>query len=111
VYVRNALAVGVLAVFAPALGAVWASDHTLVGVWAAKASLNAWRCATALVRIHCQLWPTWTKGGADDVVPADAQPRLVHEAGGDPAAPATRDNRGALLNARQASTDEFVEAN
>ena len=53
------IALGVLLVYAPALVLVVSSRHTLLGVWAAKAGLNAWRCAAALFRIHCQLWPTW----------------------------------------------------
>ena len=58
-YVRNALAAGVLLVFAPSLGLVVGLSHSLLAVWAAKAGLNGWRCLTALFRIHVQLWPQW----------------------------------------------------
>ena len=58
-YVRNALAAGVLLLFAPALGVTVTYAHTLLGIWGAKVGLNGWRCLTALVRIHCVLWPRW----------------------------------------------------
>lgn len=58
-YVRNALAAGVLLVFAPSLAVVLGAYHSLLAVWLAKSLLNAWRCLTALFHIHCQLWPTW----------------------------------------------------
>lgn len=58
-FVRNALALGVLGVYVPALGLVLGLHHTLLAVWGAKAGLNLWRCLTAVFRIHCQLWPTW----------------------------------------------------
>lgn len=63
-YVRNALAVGVLLVFAPSLGIIVSLSHSLLGIWAAKALLNAWRCLTALLRIHVLLWPTWAGSNA-----------------------------------------------
>ena len=59
-YIRNALTVGFMLIFAPALALVVGSTHSLLGVWTAKATLNIWRCATALYRIHIQLWPEWT---------------------------------------------------
>ena len=58
-YVRNALAAGVLLLFAPALAVTVTYAHTLLGIWGAKVGLNGWRCLTALVRIHCVLWPRW----------------------------------------------------
>ena len=59
-YIRNALAVGALGVFAPALWCALVFDPSLRTVWLAKALLNAWRAATAGWRVHAQLWPTWT---------------------------------------------------
>jgi len=53
------LAAGVLLLFAPALGVTVTYAHTLLGIWGAKVGLNGWRCLTALVRIHCVLWPRW----------------------------------------------------
>uniref|UniRef100_A0A7S0L012 Protein DETOXIFICATION n=2 Tax=Coccolithus braarudii TaxID=221442 RepID=A0A7S0L012_9EUKA len=52
-YLRNALFVGVVCVFAPGLAAAvaWGGDG-LLNVWEAKAALNVWRACTALVRIH-----------------------------------------------------------
>lgn len=73
-YVRNALSVGVLCVFVPSLGVVLTSAHTLLGIWVAKAGLNAWRCATAIVRIHCQLWPRW-RAATDDAALAEGDAR------------------------------------
>ena len=58
-YIRNALAVGALGVFAPALWCALVFDPSLRTVWLAKALLNAWRAATAGWRVHAQLWPTW----------------------------------------------------
>lgn len=59
-FVRNALALGVFLVYAPALAAAkLCAPHSLVAIWAAKAALNGWRCAAALFRIHVQLWPRW----------------------------------------------------
>ena len=74
-YVRNALALGMLLVFAPALALVLSRAHTLLGIWAAKACLNSWRCATALVRIHWQLWPQWRADASR--VPAEPPPRRM----------------------------------
>ena len=58
-FVRNALAIGVILIFAPSLGCVVVYEYTLVNLWIAKAGLNGWRCVSALFRIHCQLWPKW----------------------------------------------------
>ena len=71
-YVRNALTLGVVFVFAPSLVLAVELRHTLLCVWGAKAGLNLWRCVTALYRIHCQLWPTWAVAPA----PAPARPAL-----------------------------------
>lgn len=60
-FVRNALAIGVLGGFAPALWAAATYGRTLRALWAAKAVLNSWRCLSALFRIHLQLWPTWRR--------------------------------------------------
>ena len=59
-FVRNALLLGVLLIFAPALTVcrIEAPD-SLLAIWGAKAALNAWRCLSALWRIHAQLWRTW----------------------------------------------------
>jgi hypothetical protein len=87
-YGRDALAIGVLLLFTPALlftvktlgGAVPTSAprlnepepglaagsafsaggaDTLFRLWLCKALLNCWRCLTALFRIHVMLWPKW----------------------------------------------------
>ena len=60
-FVRNALAIGVLGGFAPALWAAATFGRTLRALWVAKAVLNSWRCVSALFRIHVQLWPTWRR--------------------------------------------------
>jgi len=52
-FARNALALGVLGVFAPAIYLL--HPYGLAGLWAAKALLNGFRCAAALLRIHLQL--------------------------------------------------------
>ena len=58
-FVRNALAIGVCCVFAPALYLF--HPYGLVGLWAAKALLNGFRCAATLFRIHIQLgYPCWS---------------------------------------------------
>ena len=58
-FVRNALAIGVCLVFAPAL--YFLRPYGLVGLWAAKALLNGFRCAAALFWIHVQLgYPCWS---------------------------------------------------
>jgi hypothetical protein len=81
-YVRDALAIGVLLLFTPALlstaaGLGGAADvsapgplgggatsvggvDTLARLWLCKALLNCWRCLTALFRIHIQLRPEWS---------------------------------------------------
>ncbi|KAL1504833.1 hypothetical protein AB1Y20_008604 [Prymnesium parvum] len=58
-FIRNALALGVGLIFAPALALVVSVHHTLLAVWMAKVALNVWRCSTALFRIHGQLWKSW----------------------------------------------------
>lgn len=55
----NALLMGVGLVFLPGLFLATSLDYSLRGVWAAKVGLNTWRCATAVYRIHFELWSTW----------------------------------------------------
>ena len=59
---RNALALGVCCLFAPALYLL--HPYGLVGLWTAKALLNGFRCAAALLRVHLQLgyslYPCWS---------------------------------------------------
>ena len=61
-FVRNALALGVCCLFAPALYLL--HPYGLAGLWTAKALLNGFRCAAALLRIHLQLgyslYPCWS---------------------------------------------------
>lgn len=50
-YVRNALAVGVLALYVPAVVITMSyapQAQRLLALWAAKALLNCWRCATSM---------------------------------------------------------------
>jgi len=77
-YIRDALALGTALVFAPLLALALAYGSALPGgelvaIWGAKAALNTWRCATALVRIHVCLWPTWS-----DSEPAPAGGTPLH---------------------------------
>ena len=70
---RNALAVGTLGLFAPALVAArLLAPHSLLAIWGAKALLNVWRCATALLRIHGCLWGTWRGEPQQGEAPAAA---------------------------------------
>ena len=75
-YVRNALLIGALAIFAPALGAA-VCVHTLLAIWIAKAALNVWRCVTALVRIHCMLKLHWTCNSSTTPTIAPTGPLLA----------------------------------
>lgn len=87
-YIRNALCLGVLLVFSPALGYA-IHLHTLTALWTAKALLNSWRCLTALLRIHAFHWPTWTGTGtgsssvtAAALLSAHVEPLNAHRAVG-----------------------------
>jgi hypothetical protein len=67
VFVRNALAIGVLLIFAPGLAvAKLEYSHSIVAIWVCKVGLNCWRCVSALFRVHWQLWPTWTEQPSAD---------------------------------------------
>jgi len=52
-FVRNAILIGVLLLFAPIVGGLWTIyGRSLLVIWIAKAVLNVWRAVTSIYRTH-----------------------------------------------------------
>ena len=75
-FVRNVFIIGVGFLFAPALGILLATGNGLWRIWAAKAVLNTWRCATAIWRIDFFLPRQWAS--SDEEVRAQLSEGLLN---------------------------------
>ena len=64
-FVRNWLFLGFSIFFVPLTAVGYLVFHSLLGLWVAKACLNAWRCCFAVYRVLFHLFPLWVVEGGD----------------------------------------------